>query len=248
MLSNYKSSNPAFSQYFWDKKGSLTHKMTVSGVFQKSFFCICILSSITAFVWYWFYNGNAIKWFTSIGMLSAIVISIVISVRKNWAPFLVPLYALAKGLFLGAFSVQVHQQYPDYPLQAVGITIITFLVMIFLYKTKLILLTKQLKSTIIIASTTIFTVYLVTWILSFFGVNVSIIWGDNWFALAFNVFAALTASFSLLIDIDFIDRKRNIAPKSSEWIATWGLLVTLIWLYIEVLRLMRRLAKGKTTH
>jgi len=216
--------------------------MTVSGIFLKSFFCICILLSVITTVWYWFYEGNSIKWFSSGGMLAAIIISLILSVRHHWAPFLVPLYTIAKGVFLGAFSVYVHQQYPNYPFQAVGITIITFLVMIILYKTKLIILTKQLKSTIIIATTTIMTVYIVTWILSFLGANVSFIWGDNWFALAFNVFAALTAAFSLLLDIDFIDRKRNKAPKSSEWLATWGLLVTLIWLYVEVLRLMRRLA------
>jgi len=242
MFFNHKTSNPAFSPYFWDKKASVTNKMTISGIFLKSFFCICILSTLIAFVWYWFYEGNSIKWFASGGMLAAIIISLVISVKHHWVPFLVPLYAIAKGVFLGAFSIQVHQQYPNYPFQAVGITIIAFLMMIILYKTKLIILTKQLKSSIIIATTTIFTVYIVTWILSLFGINVSFIWGDNWFALAFNVFAVLTASFLLLLDIDFIDRKRNKAPKSSEWLATWGLLVTLIWLYIEVLRLMRRLA------
>jgi len=239
---SYKTSNPAFTPYFWDDKARGGKKMTIGGIFLKSLFCIVLLTIVVATVWNMYYNGQSIKWFGSGGMLAAIVISIVLSVRQQWAPFLVPLYSVAKGFFLGAFSVHIHAKYPNFPFQAVVITITTFLVMIFLYKTQLIVLTKQLRSTILIATITIMTVYVVTWILSFFGINVGFIRGTGWFAIAFNVFAALTASFSLLIDIDYIDRYKNRAPKSKEWMATWGLLVTLIWLYVEVLRLMRKLA------
>lgn len=242
MLLNYKSSNPAFTSLFWKNKPKVTQKMSLWGIFLKSLFCLLLVTTATAFVWKLFYDGNTIKWYTTGGIIAAIVISLILSVKIQWASFLVPLYAIAKGLFLGGFSVYIHKQYPFFPFQAVGITFITFLVMIILYKTHIIILTKKLRSMIIASTITIFTVYIITWILSFFGVNVSFIWGDNWFAMAFNIFAVLTASFSLLIDIDYIDKQKNKAPKSNEWIATWGLLVTLIWLYFEVLRLMRRLA------
>ena len=175
-------------------------------------------------------------------MLVAIVISLVISIRQQWAYFLVPLYSIAKGVFVGAFSVHIHAKYPNFPFQAVVITVITFWVMIILYKTKLIVLNKHLRSTIIISTITIMTIYLINWVLRFFGLNIGIINGTGWLAIAFNSFAALTASFALLIDINYIDRYRNKAPKSKEWMATWGLLVTLIWLYIEVLRLLKKLA------
>lgn len=242
MFLKYKSSNPVFSTSLWKEKTNTNYKMTVLGIFLKSFFCICLLSIATAFIWKLYAQGEPIKWYTTGGMLGAIILSILIAIKQEWAKFLVPIYAIAKGLFLGGFSVYIHKQYPYYPFQAVGITIIVFLIMIVLYKTRIIKLTKRLRSTIIVATITIMTVYIITWILSFFGVNVSFIWGNNWFALGFNVFAALTASFALLIDIDFIDRYKNKASKEKEWIATWGLLVTLIWLYIEVLRLMKRLA------
>lgn len=242
MLGNYKSSNPAFNSYFWKPKTASEHKMSVLGIFLKSIFCLLLVIAATSFVWKLFYSGQTIKWYTTGGMITAIIISLVLSVRQQWAALLVPLYAVAKGLFLGGFSVYIHKQYPIFPFQAVGISLLTFLVMIILYKTRIIILTKKLRSMIIASTLTIFAIYFITWILSFFGVNVSFIWGDNWFALAFNIFAVITASFSLLIDIDYIDKQKNKAPKSKEWIATWGLLVTLIWLYIEVLRLMRRLA------
>lgn len=73
--------------------------MTVSGIFLKSFFCICILFSVITTVWYWFYEGNSIKWFSSGGMLAAIIISLILSARHYWVPILVPLYAIAKGIF-----------------------------------------------------------------------------------------------------------------------------------------------------
>jgi uncharacterized YccA/Bax inhibitor family protein len=84
-------------------------------------------------------------------------------------------------------------------------------------------------------------VYLISWILSFVGIK-TYIWGTSWFAIGFNILAAIIASFALLLDFDFIERYKNRAPKYKEWIATWGLLATLIWLYVEVLRLMQKFA------
>ena len=83
--------------------------------------------------------------------------------------------------------------------------------------------------------------YLISWILSFFGIK-TYIRGTSWFAIIFNILAAIVASFALLLDFDYIERYKNKAPKYKEWLATWGLLATLIWLYVEVLRLMQKLA------
>ena len=113
--------------------------------------------------------------------------------------------------------------------------------MLLLYQTRIIVVTKKLRSIIIVACSTIFLTYIISWILSFFGIR-SFIWGTSWFAIVFNVVAAVFASLSLLLDFDYIERKKNKAPKSKEWLATWGLLVTIIWLYVEILRLMRKLS------
>jgi uncharacterized YccA/Bax inhibitor family protein len=174
-------------------------------------------------------------------MLGAAVVSVLISIRQNWAHFLVPFYMVAKGFFLGGFSAYAHRHFPELPFQAIGVTIVTFFVMLILYQLRIIVVTKKLRSVIITATISIMVVYIISWILSFFGIK-PYLWGTSWFAIAFNVLAAMVASFALLLDFDYIERYKNKAPKYKEWIATWGLLATLIWLYVEVLRLMQKLA------
>lgn len=215
--------------------------MSVLGITLKSILCILVIAGITAYIWKLNEDGMPVRWLTIGGMLGAIIISIVISVRQHWAPFLVPLYTVAKGCFLGGFSSYAHKHFPELPYQAIGVTIITFFVMLVLYQTRIIVVTKKLRSVIITSAVSIMVVYLISWILSFFGVK-PYLWGTSWLAIVFNCIAAIVASFSLLLDFDFIERFKNKAPKSKEWLATWGLLATLIWLYVETLRLLQKLA------
>jgi uncharacterized YccA/Bax inhibitor family protein len=236
-----KTSNPAFNNYFFGERNTSPKTMSVTGIFIKSMLSIAIIVIISIGMWRLHEQGVKIKWYSLGGMLAAIIISIVISVRQHWAHILVPLYAIAKGFFLGAMTVYAHAQFPNLPYQAIGITIVTFVVMLLLYQTRLIVVTKKLRSVIITAAASIFVIYLISWILSFFGIQV-FIWGTSWPAIIFNILAAIFASLSLLLDFDYIERHKNKSPKYKEWIATWGLLVTLVWLYMEVLRLMRKLA------
>ena len=172
-LSNYKTSNPAFSNYFWET-------MSVRGIIVKSMVCILIIAVITAFVWKLFDNGINVRWFTIGGMLAAIVISIVISVRQHWAHFLVPLYAVAKGCFLGGFSAFIKAKFPELPFQAIGVTIVTFFTILVLYQTRIIVVTKKIRSVIITAAFSIFIVYLISFstrlvrTLSMLGAGVSV--------------------------------------------------------------------------
>lgn len=239
-LSNYKTNNPVFSEYFWDEQNRSNKKMTVKGIFIKSLFCILVIAAITTFIWKLNEGGMPVKWFTLGGMLAAIIISVVISVRHRWAPFLVPLYTIAKGVFLGGFSAYAHKHFPEMPYQAIGVTIVTFFIMLILYQTRIIVVTKKLRSVIITSAVSIMVVYLISIVLSFFGVK-SYIWGTSWLAIIFNCIAAIVASFALLLDFDYIERYKHKAPKYKEWLATWGLLATLIWLYVEILRLMQKL-------
>ena len=236
-----KTSNPAFSDYFWDDENQYSQTMSVTGIIVKSLAAILVIALITAWIWKLYDNGYNVKWFTTGGMLAAIIISIIISVRQHWAKFLVPLYAISKGCFLGGISSFIQAKFPNMPYQAIGVTIVTFFVMLTLYQTRIIVVTKKLRSIIITACASIFVTYIISWILGFFGIKV-FIWGTSWWAIAFNVVAAIFASLSLLLDFDYIERHKNKAPKEKEWLATWGLLVTLVWLYAEILRLMRKLA------
>lgn len=236
----YKTSNPAFNNYFWHDSDP-SSKMTVRGIIIKSVVSICIIASVTAYVWKLYSGGMNVRWFTTGGMLAAIIISIVISVRHHWAHFLVPMYAIAKGFFLGGISSYAHAKFPNMPYQAIGVTIITFFTMLLLYQSRLIIVTKRLRSVIITSASSIFVIYIISWILGFFGIK-SFIWGTSWIAIGFNVIAAIVASFTLLLDFSFIEKQKNRAPKHKEWLATWGLLVSLVWLYVEILRFMKKMA------
>ena len=240
-LRNFKTSNPVFNSYFWEDGKSSPKRMTVLGIFIKSMLGIMVIATITAYLWKLSTTGISMRWFTLGGMLGAIVLSILISVRQHWAHILVPLYVIAKGIFLGGLSSFAHKNFPELPYQAIGVTIVTFIVMLVLYQLRLIVVTKKLRSVIITATVSIMVVYLISFILRFFGIK-SFIWGTSWVAIVFNILAAIIASFALLLDFDYIERYKKRAPKYKEWIATWGLLATLIWLYVEILRLMQKLA------
>ena len=240
-LSNYKTSNPAFTGYFWDGDSNTSKNMTVKGILLKTLICLLVIALITGYIWKLYSDGFDVKWFTLGGILGSIIISVIISVRQHWAHILVPLYTIAKGCFLGGFSAYIKAKFPELPFQAIGVTIITFFTILILYQTRLIVVTKKLRSVIITAAASIFVVYIVSWILSFFGIK-SFVWGTSWVAIVFNIIAVIVASFTLLLDFDFIERHKNKAPKYKEWLATWGLLVSLIWLYTEILRLMRKFA------
>lgn len=237
-----KTSNPAFTNHFWNKSKSYSAKMSLGGIILKSLLMLCLVAITALYTWTIFFEGINIKWHTSIGMFIAIVASLFISFNTSLAKWLLPIYALAKGFFLGGISAYAHKRFPNLPLQAIAVTLTTFFVMLILFKTRIIKVTKQFRAVIITASVSIFTVYLIAWILSFFGINVEFIWGVSWYAIGFNVIAAIVASLSLLLDFDYIDRQVGKAPKEKEWVATWGFLITLIWLYVEVLRLLKKLA------
>lgn len=240
-LVNYTTSNPVFTSYFWHNDNNNPNKMSVSRIILKSLICIVIIAVVVGYIWNLYNRGINVRWFTLGGMLSAIIISIVLSIRQHWAAILVPLYSIAKGAFLGGFSAYIKAVFPELPFQAIGVTVITFFTILILYQTKAIVLTKKLRTTIIVATTSIFVVYIISWILSFVGIK-SFIWSSSWVAIVFNIIAAIVATFTLLLDFDYIERHKNKAPKHKEWMATWGLLVSLVWLYTEILRLMRKLS------
>ena len=241
-LLNYKTSNPVFSNGIWKQYSPSSKKMTLGGIIFKTFFCLILVGISTWYVWDLVHQGVNVKWHTSLGLLAAIILSVLTSYKRKWAKFTAPLYSFAKGFFLGGFSAYAELRFEGMPMRAVGVTIITFFVMLFLYQLRIIKVTKQFRSVIISATITIMVVYLISWILSFFGISAKFIYGTSWFAIGFNIVAASIASLALLLDFSFIERKINRAPKYMEWVATWGLLVTLIWLYVEVLRLMKKLA------
>jgi len=175
------------------------------------------------------------------GIIVGFITALVVAFKPMMARFLAPVYALAQGVAVGAISKVYNIAYEGIVLQAVGATIGVFLVMLLLYRTGVLRVTNTFRRVVVGATVGIAVFYLASWIVSFFGADIFPS-GSSTFSIAFSFFVAGIAAFNLALDFDFIDRaEREGAPKQMEWFAAFGLLVTLVWLYLEILRLLAKL-------
>ncbi|MFK5879605.1 MAG: Bax inhibitor-1/YccA family protein [Flavobacteriaceae bacterium] len=242
-LYTYKTSNPAFSRDVWKGYASTSNKMTVNGIIAKSFFCILLVASTTWITWEYIGKGYNTNLFIYGGLIGTIFFSLITAFIHRLAPLLVPLYSLALGFFLGGITIYTESKFKGMPMQAIGVTITTFFVMLLLYKSKIIKVTDRLRSVLIVAITIISVIYALSWALHFFNIETpfTILDSTSYLAIGFNIIAAGVAAFTLMLDFDFIERKKNHVPRYMEWVATWGLLVTLVWVYIEALRIVKKI-------
>jgi uncharacterized YccA/Bax inhibitor family protein len=158
------------------------------------------------------------------------------------AKIVAPIYALAQGFVVGAVSAFYESQWNGIVIQAVGATLGVFLVMLFLYRTRIIKVTNKFRRVIIAATLGLMVFYLFSFVLSLFGTDIGIFSSSSFFGIAFSVFAAGLAAFNLMLDFDFIERGAEQGlPKGMEWVGAFGLLVTIVWLYLEMLRLLAKL-------
>jgi uncharacterized YccA/Bax inhibitor family protein len=178
-------------------------------------------------------------WLAPIG---ALVLGLVISFKPKMAPFLAPIYSLGYGVFLGAISKAFEVQYEGIVMQAVGATLGVSVVMLFLYAFRIVRVTNKLRAVIIGATLGIMAFYLVGLVISLFGGSSPLINSTSGWGILFSVFVAGIAALNLLLDFDFIERASNAgAPKYMEWYAGFGVTVTIIWLYLEILRLLAKI-------
>jgi len=178
-------------------------------------------------------------WFIPI---AALALGLVIAFKPKMAPILSPLYAIGYGVFLGAISKAFEVQYEGIVLQAVGATLGVSLVMLFLYAFRIVRVTNKVRSVIIGATLGIMAFYLVGLVFSLFGGSVPFINSTSGWGILFSIFVAGIAALNLLLDFDFIERATDAgAPKYMEWYAAFGVTVTIIWLYLEILRLLAKL-------
>ena len=178
------------------------------------------------------------------GMVVGLIVALVTMFKQTWAPMTTPVYALAEGFFLGGISAITQAQFPDVPIvfQALGLTFGTAAVMLIAYQTGLIKVTDKLRSCVIAATGAIFLVYLVSMVLNFFNMGVPYIHGSGMVGIGFSLFVVGLAAFNLLLDFDTIEGlSHQRAPKYMEWYGAFSLMVTLVWLYIEILRLLSKL-------
>lgn len=239
----FKTANPALSsKTFSDVKAS-SSPMTVRGTVNKSFILLGLLMATAGFTWMQALSHgiSAVGGWLMLGTIGGLVLAIVTIFKKEWAPRTAPAYALCEGLVLGGISVIFEAQYPGIVMQAVGLTFGTLFCLLGAYQSGLVKVTENFKLGIMAATGGLFLLYLVSFILGFFGVNLPF-FGNGPVGILFSVAVCAIAALNLVLDFDFIEKgAEHGAPKYMEWYAAFGLMVTLIWLYIEILRLLTKL-------
>ena len=177
-----------------------------------------------------------------LGMIGGLVVGIVTVFKHQWAKYTVPAYALLKGLALGGISKFFETMYPGIVNQAVMLTFGTLGALLLAYMSGLIKATENFKLGVFAATGAIGVLYLINFVMSFFGTGIGVIHSSSPMGILFSLGVVVIAALNLVLDFDFIEEGAEIgAPKYMEWYATFGLLVTLIWLYIEILRLLSKL-------
>jgi len=176
------------------------------------------------------------------GAIGGLIAAIATIIKPNWSPVSAPIYSVFQGLFLGGISAALNLRFPGIAVQAVALTFGTLGVMLFMYKTGLIKVTEKLRTGIIAATLAVGLFYFVIMIISLFGGDTSFYMGNSLLSIGISLVIVGIAAFNLLLDFDFIDKGAQMgAPKYMEWFGAFGLMVTLIWLYIEMLRLLSKL-------
>ncbi|MCA9048466.1 MAG: Bax inhibitor-1/YccA family protein [Planctomycetaceae bacterium] len=251
-----RSSNPALSENVLDR---LRHTgfedstvMTVTGTAVKTLIAITLLLLTAGMTWITFQQAGgigggglqAIQPYWVGGLIVGLIAAVATMFKPNWAPWTTPVYALAEGCLLGGISAIIQAQIPQVPIvfQACLLTVGTLVTMLFLYQTGIIKVTQGLRMGIVAATGAVGLVYVASILLSFFGIQIPFIHSAGPIGIGFSVVVVGIAAFNLLLDFDMIDRmSAQRAPKQMEWYAAFALLMTLVWLYIEILRLLRKL-------
>ena len=179
------------------------------------------------------------------GAIGGLVIAIILMFKKEWAPYLAPLYALLEGLFIGAVSSFFNQAYPGIVMQAVGLTFSVGIGMYFLYAMRIIRATEKFKSVLITATVGIALFYFAIMILRMFSVNIDetmpFVNDSSMYGIGFSLLIVAIAALNLILDFDMIEQGAEMgAPKYMEWYGAFGLMVTFVWLYLEILRLLSK--------
>ncbi len=220
-------------------------RMTLNGTINKTGILLVCCMATAAWTWYSFLTSGDLSVagpLVLLGAFGGLIVGLVTSFKKQWAPVTAPLYALLEGLVLGGLSAVFNLRYPGIAIEAVGLTFGTLFVMLFLYRTGIIKVTQKLRMGIVAATGGIFLFYMLELLLSFFHINFTTVNGASTIGILFSLFVVGIASLNLVLDFDFIEQGVTYGvPKYMEWYAAFGIMVTLVWLYLEILRLLSKL-------
>lgn len=242
-----QTSNPVLTDnaFRQSREPVLNQPMTMQGTVTKTALLLALVMLSALWTWSLFVktgNPASINGLMLIGAIGGLVLAIATTFKQTWAPITAPLYASFQGLFVGGISAILESAFPGIVIQAATLTFGTLAAMLFLYQTKWIQVTDTFRMIVVTATGGIMVAYLISWILTFFHVQVPIIYGSGIASILFSLFVIGVAALNFVLDFDFIDRAAaRGAPKYMEWYGAFALMVTMIWLYIEFLRLLSKL-------
>ena len=243
---SFRSGNPALSKKTFQSisrtsNGSVVRDdvMTIKGTVDKTAISLLLL----LFAGYFTFNEGSVV-YIAIGGIGGFIVALVTIFKKEWSPITVPLYAILEGLMLCGISYMYGQMYEGIVFNAIMLTVSILICLLLAYRSGIIKATENFKLGVFAATGGIFLVYLVSFIASFFGAGFSFLDPTNssLFSIGVSLFVVVIASLNLVLDFDFIEEgAERGAPKYMEWYGAFGLLVTLVWLYLEILRLLAKL-------
>ena len=239
-----RSGNPALSANTFTEipRVVVQEVMTIGGTVNKTAMALAILFITATYVWGQGTAGTLPMGLVWGGFIGGFIVAMVTVFKHAWAPYTTPLYAAFEGAALGGISFLFEQQYPGIVSQAIFLTFGTLGALLVAYRSGIIKATENFKLGVAAATGGIFLVYLLSFIVGFFGVEVPLIHSSGTFGILFSLFVVVIAALNLVLDFDFIEEgAERGAPKYMEWYGAFGLLVTLIWLYLEILRLLAKL-------
>jgi len=250
-----KSSNPVFGKNIFNQSATTSGDgvMTVNGTINKTGLMLLIVVFAATFTWRKFFGAidpttpgvmpQGIMVWTMVGAIGGLITALITTFSPRRAAMTAPIYAVFEGLFLGAVSAMFEAMYPGLVMRAVSLTFGVFFIMLLLYRSGTIRATQRFRTIILAATGGIALVYLGSFIAGLFGVNISFLHDSSPLSIGISLFVVAIASLSLILDFDLIEQGANArAPKYMEWYGAFGLMVTLIWLYLEMLRLLSKFA------
>lgn len=249
-----KSSNPVFGKNIFSQSAISAEDgvMTVNGTINKTGIMLLIVILAASYTWGKFFVANdpstpgaipsgVMGWMIA-GGIGGFITALITVFSPRRAAMTAPIYAVFEGLFLGAISAMFEAMYPGLVMRAVSLTFGVFFIMLLLYRSGTIRATQKFRTVILAATGGIALVYLVSFIAGMFGANFGFMTGNSMMSIGFSLVVVVVAALNLILDFDMITRGADaMAPKYMEWYGAFGLMVTLIWLYLELLRLLSKI-------
>jgi uncharacterized YccA/Bax inhibitor family protein len=237
-----KSGNPALSPKTYDGLQASDDPMTLHGTINKTGVLLTLVLLGALWVWNLYFttrNADVVMPWLLLGSLGGMAVAFLTIFKKTLAPYTSPVYAVLEGFAIGGISAAYEAQHPGIALQAVGLTVGTLVCMLAAYRFEIIKVTQKFRMGVVAATGGIAILYLVDLVLMYFGHPVAMIQDGGFMGVAFSLFVVCIAALNLVMDFDFIAQGvAQRSPKYMEWYSAFGLVVTLVWLYLELIRLL----------